>query len=460
MTLNINIAGAGAGKTTRIADEIIKYYENCDKHRIVYCVAYTNNAAECIRSRIFSYYDEMPERIHVSTIHSFLYQELIRPYYYLLFRTHFEKISAHDISKIDTKYKKAEFRRLENQGCLHVEAMSERAKWVFVKKSSDKKETIQKRRLIQETFKSYCGALFLDEAQDINDDVYEILLEFDKMGIEINVMGDPKQDLRGYDNLRKLIKLYPDSVTYINDCFRCPKIHLILSNSLVVPAERQKSKSSMTGSLSFAYENDIEVKRYIEEQKFTLMYISEKNDRFDTHRDNDNVEIKNLMQELNNIFRKTFPDDDEKKLHRASYYFAEVMKEELMSGIQLKKVINHFVDALGVRLATDQYAKVASALKMLALPEDDERIVVSSIEAIKGMEADNCLFILTPDLAPYLLQKKTDDNKVKHKLYVALTRSRDRLSILITKETEEKFGRKCFDSYFSAYKATNELGSN
>ncbi len=67
--------------------------------------------------------------------------------------------------------------------------------------------------------------------------------------------------------------------------------------------------------------------------------------------------------------------------------------------------------------------------------------MVNSIESIKGREGNNCLFILTGDLAKYLFGKKKTDNKTKNKLYVALTRSLENLTILITTEVEEKYGR-------------------
>ena len=48
--------------------------------------------------------------------------------------------------------------------------------------------------------------------------------------------------------------------------------------------------------------------------------------------------------------------------------------------------------------------------------------VVRSIETVKGLEAKRCLFILSPDLAPYLFRINREDNKMSHLLYVALTR--------------------------------------
>ena len=91
--MKINIAGAGSGKTTKIAEHIIECYESIDDGKIVYCIAYTNNAAAHIEEKIRNHYGEVPIRIKISTIHSFLYQELIRPYYYLLFGRQFEQIS-------------------------------------------------------------------------------------------------------------------------------------------------------------------------------------------------------------------------------------------------------------------------------------------------------------------------------------------------------------------------------
>ena len=56
------------------------------------------------------------------------------------------------------------------------------------------------------------------------------------------------------------------------------------------------------------------------------------------------------------------------------------------------------------------------------------------------------MFILTLDLAEYLWGKKRADNKTKNKLYVALTRSLEKLTILISKEVEEKYGREVINN--------------
>ena len=83
--------------------------------------------------------------------------------------------------------------------------------------------------------------------------------------------------------------------------------------------------------------------------------------------------------------------------------------------------------------------------------ETADAVVVRSIEIIKVLEAERCLFILTSDLAPYLFRTKTEDNKMSHLLYVALTRSKDHLTILISREVETSFSRKFIIDYFGSY---------
>ena len=61
---------------------------------------------------------------------------------------------------------------------------------------------------------------------------------------------------------------------------------------------------------------------------------------------------------------------------------------------------------------------------------------------------------LTSDLAPYLFRTKTDDNKMSHLLYVALTRSKDHLTILISQNVESTFSRDFVLAFFAQYSAS------
>lgn len=451
--MKINIAGAGSGKTTKIADHIIECYESIDSGKIVYCIAYTNNAAACIEEKIKNHYGEVPRRIKISTIHSFLYQELIRPYYYLLYGRQFEQISDRDLNKIKKKYYKAAIKKLEDNNILHIDAFAERAKWVFVKKSKDTKLIRKRRDLVRKNFASYCGAIFLDEGQDINNDVLKLLVAFHEAGIEVNVMGDPKQDLRGYGNLKRLAEKYPEAVTYITECYRCPQKHLNLSNTIVDISEQQESFSDEEGELCIVFEKDVDRDFYGENTSFDLSYISEKNSRFDTHKDVAIGVDTGVVQELEEILCNHDPEMNKKTIKRAAYYYSDIMCENVRrgKGNNISQIINYFVEVFGRQLEKFEYAKLAQALKAIDLNSETNKIGVASIEAIKGMGKENCLFILTTDLAAYLFMDKTEANKVKNKLYVALTRSKKKLTILITVEVEKKYGRNFIEEYMSKF---------
>ena len=112
----------------------------------------------------------------------------------------------------------------------------------------------------------------------------------------------------------------------------------------------------------------------------------------------------------------------------------------LNDGRSAKEVANSCVKSGAIDYEARRYARIATALTDMTT-SSPKGISVKSIEAIKGLEHDRCLFILTTDLVPYLMEEKTEDNGTKHLLYVALTRSRDDLSILVTREVEERYSR-------------------
>lgn len=62
---------------------------------------------------------------------------------------------------------------------------------------------------------------------------------------------------------------------------------------------------------------------------------------------------------------------------------------------------------------------------------------VHSIDKVKGLEAENCMFIMNKSMLDYLLKKKTDRNKELNYLYVALTRTSKNLILAINIEGDK-----------------------
>lgn len=89
------LAGPGAGKTHWLVNhikEVLHTSERLDKSRKVACITYTNTAVEIIRERLGS----SSTQVEVSTIHSFLYRHVIKPYIHFIAEGY-----GFDTSKLD-----------------------------------------------------------------------------------------------------------------------------------------------------------------------------------------------------------------------------------------------------------------------------------------------------------------------------------------------------------------------
>ena len=75
--INIQIAGAGAGKTYGLARDVSEYCKENSSSKVIYAVTFTNAAKEKIESEIISQIGHLPECLAIETVHSFLLNEVI-----------------------------------------------------------------------------------------------------------------------------------------------------------------------------------------------------------------------------------------------------------------------------------------------------------------------------------------------------------------------------------------------
>lgn len=445
--MKIGIAGAGAGKTTAMADTIIQFRSEIDDHKKIFCITFTNNAVKCISTKLQEHYGCIPDNIVVSTIHSFLYQEFVRPYYYLLFGKQYKRISGAELPG-KAAYRNAAIVRLENKNVLHQTVIPERAKWVVVKKSKDTKEIKEKRNIVKSNFKSYCGAICIDEAQDIDGDMLAIIESLHKLGIKILLMGDPKQDLKGHKCLRKLTTTYPDAVEYFTLCHRCPQNHLALSNLIVADAEKQHSEKE-DGSVVICFASDKSIAELLLEKKFDLKFVSQRQSIYETHTREKSKDIrKALCEEISIVMQNNHPNITELACMRESYYLGEKLLNNYICCKDKQEAMNQ---TFNKELLKDKraYGRIINLIPDERNENKNEVIYFHSIDSIKGQEANNCLLILTTDLAAYLLGTKTEETIFKNRLYVGLTRSLEKLTIYITPEVEKKYGKENIKDFFN-----------
>ena len=450
--MKVNVAGAGAGKTSMMADRIKEII--IPEGKVVFCIAFTNAAVENIENKAAAKLGRIPDSVKICTIHSFLYRELINPYYYFLFGKQFERLTNIDLP-VDYGYRRVKLSDLEGNNILHYTKIPEKAKWVAYKKSGDKKETKALRERILQRFAEYCKAILVDEAQDIGQDVKHILEALDASGVEIILYGDPKQDVKGLGCFRAIVDKAGNEVNYIPVCHRCPQKHLDLSNTLAQDSEKQiADDNNAQGSIEVVYESDIEsIQSFIDSGNYGLQYISMKRDRFATHeKQHEGERFTTLLYEVCRAIQEKWKvNKPDIEIYRAAFFVTEQMIKAFDNGSSAASIISTWVKKGAFdSLSKQRYAQmVASFQKVECI--DIKVPVLRSIEIIKGLEAERCLFVLTTDLAPYLFLDRKDDNKTKHLLYVALTRSLEHLTIMVTREVEEMYTRARIDSFFQEF---------
>ena len=162
--------------------------------------------------------------------------------------------------------------------------------------------------------------------------------------------------------------------------------------------------------------------------------------RFETHsREDSTNNFESLNHEISEVVKQRYSKASKYLLAKLSYYLTHCMIRDVYGGVEPQNVIRQYFAG---SLDRQQYAKIISTLQKPA-KETAEIPIVSTIEGIKGQDGDKCLFILTTDLAPYLFRENTTENRTKNKLYVALTRSLNSLTILITLEVDRLLQIMC-----------------
>lgn len=437
--MKIIIAGAGAGKTTSMAEEVLNRFSEIEKGKIIYVITYTNSARDHIRKKIIEQYGNLPNQIKVETSHVFLLQEIIFPFYHLLYGQLYTKVSVINLPD-NHMFKARRLKELREQNIIHVEEVTKIARNVIHGKSDDKKLVKEKRKMIISIIKRYLDSIYIDEAQDMDLELSKIVDVLYNNEFNLHIVGDPKQDLRGRNELRKLVSKYPEFVEYKKENHRCPISHINLSNQYVIQSEQQNSQTSKNGEIGYLFESEIDILDFFEKEVFDYKYIYQKTELFFTNDKDRKAQNKLLEYELTKLLQRTrFAQEHPEKI---SYLLCKWIKNKLNEKNNWD-IINKIGETLSVELTKEDKARLYTALTINREGEGEKEgvIVVNSIDRIKGLEGNRCLFILTTELAEYFFKNKSEQNKMLNYLYVALTRAKQELIILITKEVELKYER-------------------
>ena len=443
----IQIAGAGAGKTYTLAEKILVRHHKKDNDKIIYAISFTNYAKRNIEQRVAELNNGlMPSDICIETVHSFLLNEIIYPFSQYYFGKAFSKATSMKLP-IEIKLQKYQLKRVNERGIIHNSQVFNKAKQMIVDGKGETKAKHRKKELIIEYLQASVDALFIDEAQDLDADALTLFGKLSE-SIYAYIVGDPKQSIKYPKDFREFTErirennsvfhmLSPNTITR-----RMPECHLRISNLFCPADERQTTISDAKGEIYYLYSTDEKFSKLYESFDFlkALIYIRQETDTFTTQDSKSVFSLEESVREK--LLEKINSDyDSDAFVKSIEKYFINLTLKKGEKG-----AIQSFTKHFGITLENNEYAKLINDLK---IENKEKKLKVKSIDKIKGLENELCMFIMDNTMLEYLFGKKQETNKEMMRLYVALTRSKSDLILVIDKLSIKKFTDKQIEKGFS-----------
>jgi superfamily I DNA/RNA helicase len=431
--IEVQIAGAGAGKTYGLAKALIDHIKACTTHKKTFALTYTNSATAKIEQEIIKQHGFIPSNLYIQTVHSFLLNEIIYPFSSFTLGDVYNDASIM-ILPSDNRLKNWQLKRLKDNNIIHAERVYSIAKQIVDETTSKHRTKAKKekvRRLL-EILESCFDKIFIDEVQDLDSDALRTFEVLGCNGIDVYMIGDPKQAIKhpkALDTFVEKVSTQPYAVMLETNNLtrRVPKEIVELSNGFCQSDQQQESLSEVVGELFYVESKDVGydglLNNYIETKQ--IVCIDKKTGRYSTSSKSKH----SFPREIEDMIRESKHNKDKELLVKAS--FAEFMDDFAKSGAV--SAITLLIARHSLALKNYHFAQLHELCKKCK--EDNVQFIVQSIDSVKGLEADTCVIVLSPNLLRYLtksnLSKTNHFNKEWKKVYVALTRARKRLVLAL-----------------------------
>lgn len=431
----------------KLAEKILVRHHKKDNDKIIYAISFTNYAKRNIEQRVAELNNGlMPSDICIETVHSFLLNEIIYPFSQYYFGKAFSKATSMKLP-IEIKLQKYQLKRVNERGIIHNSQVFNKAKQMIVDGKGETKAKHRKKELIIEYLQASVDALFIDEAQDLDADALALFGKLSE-SIYAYIVGDPKQSIKYPKDFREFTErirennsvfhmLSPNTITR-----RMPECHLRISNLFCPADERQTTISDAKGEIYYLYSTDEKFSKLYESFDFlkALIYIRQETDTFTTQDSKSVFSLEESVREK--LLEKINSDYDSDAFVKAiEKYFINVTLKKGEKG-----AIQSFTKHFDITLENNEYAKLINDLK---IENKEKKLKVKSIDKIKGLENELCMFIMDNTMLEYLFGKKQETNKEMMRLCVALTRSKSDLILVIDKLSIKKFTDKQIEKGFS-----------
>ncbi|EGR3236939.1 TPA: UvrD-helicase domain-containing protein [Vibrio parahaemolyticus] len=429
--IEVQIAGAGAGKTYGLAKTLIDHIKACTNHKKTFALTYTNSATAKIEQEIIKQHGFIPSNLCIQTVHSFLLNEIIYPFSSFTLGDVYNDTS---IMISNPKYKNGLFARLKKINVIHTDNVYNIAKQIVdetISKHNSRAKKTKVRRLLA-ILGSCFDKIFIDEVQDLDKDALRFFEVLGCNDVDVYMIGDPKQAIKFPQDLDAFVrkvapKEYATILPINNQTRRVPTEILAVSNSFCYEDQQQVSLSEMVGELMYIESTDGRydelLTNYLDTKQ--LVCIDKKKGRYTTSSKHKHA----FPREIEEMIRDSNHKKDKALFVKAA--FSDFMDDVAKVGARI--AINRLKASHGLTLNGQHFAQLYELCNSCS--GNDVQFKVQSIESIKGLDADVCVIILSSNTLKYLTQNGISEanrfNKEWKKVYVALTRAKKRLVLAL-----------------------------
>ena len=432
--IEVQVAGAGAGKTYGLAKNIADSIEGETSFKKIYAITYTNNARDEIEQQLINIFGFVPDRIKVETVHNFLLNEIIYPFTPFVTGTVYSSATTMPLAD-NVKYRNIQKGKLKRNAVLHADDVYAAARRVVdrtmtVHSTKAKKGKVDR---VLQILSCAIDRIYIDEVQDLDKTALGVFEVLGRNVADIYMVGDPKQAIKYPKPFIEFIEKYEgdkDAVISVqphdNKTRRVPTKILNISNRFCFKGQEQISVSSVHGNLCFIESTNPDYRTFIEDRITAgqIVCVDKKCAGYSTHGTKYTLppEVCDLIQEVCGYF------DPDIYLKAANLKFFRDIAE-----LGRKAAVGNVFEDYSIAYDKKIYAMLMSVVSRKD-PECDA-VLIRSIDSVKGLESDDCVLVLTPNTYRYLIQNSLEEkdrhNKEWNKIYVALTRAKNRFIVAI-----------------------------
>lgn len=438
--IEIQLAGAGAGKTYGMAEKILHQFDP-KSHKLIYAITYTNKAAENIAEAIIEQRGYLPETIKVCTVHTFLLNEVIYPYSPVMLDQVYTTSSRCPLSfgsrdgETKTRHQLQRERasiigRLKAKQVVHVEEVYAVARKILDLNHSANRTRAKAAKVtyIHDILKASIDKIFLDEAQDLDQIALQAIDAIGKHAVDIYMVGDPKQAIKFPDAFPEYVAVNEneDHVNVLpnnNESRRVPQRILNISNLFCPAGQEQTSLSNVEGGLHYVLSSDDGYDEFLNSHidSDSLVSIFRREGNYSTK---DSESLPYLHPDINELLIQYNPKIDDGLVLGAAIHW---LNENIGTNTD-NQVSSDFLAKFKIPYSGQSYAQIQSSISdFKSTNANNAQYHISSIDRTKGLEAESCVIILNKAIYKFLVRDRIRaadrHNTTWNKVYVALTRS-------------------------------------